>query len=345
MSIEFFSGANSGSGFYSLYEGFARDKGDFLYLIKGGPGCGKSGFMKKIAGAAEDRGLAVLRILCSGDPDSLDGVYIPAMKTGICDATAPHAGEPGIFGYDSYYVNLGEFCRRAGSELIPQYTRDYKLMYRSAYSYLAAAADIEKVPIHGLLGEKELNTVRIRARSAIIRRHSSGGSGKVRRYFISCIGRGGRSVLEGTVSELCKQIYLLDDALGLAKFYISEAAEAAVRRGEDIILCPSPMLPDTCEALIIPGSGLGFISSTLKINSPCCRHIHLDSIVPAERLAAHKPELRKRQSIISELTDTAVLYLKKAGEYHDLLEAEYKQYMDFAALDAYTDEFIKKLFG
>lgn len=39
-----FLGANSGNGFSSLYEGFCRGDGDFLRVIKGGPGCGKSTF-------------------------------------------------------------------------------------------------------------------------------------------------------------------------------------------------------------------------------------------------------------------------------------------------------------
>jgi nucleoside-triphosphatase THEP1 len=33
--------------------------GDFLWVIKGGPGCGKSEFMSRVAGAAESVGLEV----------------------------------------------------------------------------------------------------------------------------------------------------------------------------------------------------------------------------------------------------------------------------------------------
>ena len=40
--------------------------------------------------AAEKKGLEVEYILCSGDPDSLDGVYIPALRLGYADGTAPH---------------------------------------------------------------------------------------------------------------------------------------------------------------------------------------------------------------------------------------------------------------
>ena len=87
----YFLGANTAKGFFSVYEDFCKpDSGNFLYVIKGGPGCGKSSFMKAIGRAAEDAGLDVEYVLCSGDPDSLDAVVFPALNTAIVDGTAPH---------------------------------------------------------------------------------------------------------------------------------------------------------------------------------------------------------------------------------------------------------------
>ena len=68
-------GANSARGFHSLYEGFPPE-GAFLRVVKGGPGTGKSSFMRRIAEAAEAAGLGVEYIICSGDPDSLDAAFI-----------------------------------------------------------------------------------------------------------------------------------------------------------------------------------------------------------------------------------------------------------------------------
>ena len=74
MIQTYFLGANSRNGFYSLYEHFPPDKNAFLHILKSGPGTGKSGFLRRIGLAAEERGLDVHCVLCSGDPDSLDGV-------------------------------------------------------------------------------------------------------------------------------------------------------------------------------------------------------------------------------------------------------------------------------
>lgn len=54
--------------------------------------------MRHIGEAAEKEGLEVEYILCSGDPDSLDGVYIPALRLGYADGTAPHILDPACFG-------------------------------------------------------------------------------------------------------------------------------------------------------------------------------------------------------------------------------------------------------
>ncbi len=95
MSISYYLGANSYEGFYSLYDEFLfSDAIKRLYIIKGGAGCGKSSFMRKIAGNAEENGLKTELIICSGDTDSLDGVFIPELKLAYVDGTAPHAAVP-----------------------------------------------------------------------------------------------------------------------------------------------------------------------------------------------------------------------------------------------------------
>ena len=57
--MRYFLGANSEDGFASLYAGFAAAGDDRLHIIKGGPGTGKSGFMKRLGAAAEKAGLDV----------------------------------------------------------------------------------------------------------------------------------------------------------------------------------------------------------------------------------------------------------------------------------------------
>lgn len=89
--VTFFLGANSPSGFYSLYDQMLDpETANRIFLLKGGAGCGKSSLMRRAAAALEDVGESVEYICCSGDPDSLDAVIFPRLKAAIVDATAPH---------------------------------------------------------------------------------------------------------------------------------------------------------------------------------------------------------------------------------------------------------------
>lgn len=175
MSVSYFLGANSCQGFYSLYEEFCHAEGDYLHLIKAGPGGGKSGFMRRIAKAAEDRGLEVEYLICSGDPDSLDGIYIPKLHLGYLDATAPHITEPRYFGFDSCYVNLGRFCSASPDDKIREYTEKYHAMYKRAYAFLAAAGEVKRAEIPELISEKPL--IKLKTKPAVPFRGSWAPSG------------------------------------------------------------------------------------------------------------------------------------------------------------------------
>ena len=85
-----FLGANSARGFYSLYDQLLSGRFDDLLILKGGPGCGKSSFMRRVAEELCAAGHTPVYVHCSGDPDSLDGVIFPLLRTALVDGTAPH---------------------------------------------------------------------------------------------------------------------------------------------------------------------------------------------------------------------------------------------------------------
>ncbi len=91
--INYYAEGNTARGFYSLYDENLKDL-DKLFILKGGPGSGKSTLMKKIGSAFFEKGYDVEFLHCASDNDSIDGVRIPALKAGIVDGTAPHVIEP-----------------------------------------------------------------------------------------------------------------------------------------------------------------------------------------------------------------------------------------------------------
>ena len=103
--IQYFLGANSPSGFYSLYSELIQpETARAIYILKGGPGCGKSTLMRRVGRRMEEAGVATEYILCSGDPDSLDALVLPQLQVALVDGTAPHDTAP--LGHPAKKVNI-----------------------------------------------------------------------------------------------------------------------------------------------------------------------------------------------------------------------------------------------
>ena len=343
-TTHFFLGANSESGFYSLYNHFCSGPADLLHIIKGGPGTGKSTFMRRIGSAAEERGLDVDYILCSGDPESLDGVYIPALHTGWADGTAPHVLEPRIFGTAGDYTDLGRFCDTAlparCSDLIEALTVSYRRCYQNAYAYLAAAGSLRRRSFATLSPDME-RKLRKRARSKIKRELHSDISAPPVKRFISAVSCQGHYFTEQTLNALCERLCVLESHFGLEQLFFEEILRELVREQSNYILCPDPLCPDFIQAIILPNEKLCFIAahSPLTFTGPV-RTIHLDTYLPHGK--TNENELR--ENLIEQLMNAAYFQLRSAKKLHDDLEACYRPALNIDALTDYTDTVISKLF-
>ena len=321
MDTVFFLAANSGKGFYSLYDGFPERRGVFLSIIKGGPGTGKSGFMRRISAAAKQSGLDTEEIICSGDPDSLDALYIPALGRAWMDGTAPHVREPKVFAADAGYEDLGRFCAhplgKNDAALACEINRDYKAVYAQAYSLLAAAARTADCA-----REAPLSCTGAEKISELI--GEAGEPGFTKRRFLSAISCKGRIRLAGTLRELCRCTVMLSDE-GL-----EHAARIAEENGLSAFVCPQPLRPDRLDAVLLPGRSLAFVSRAWESES-------IESIEA-------EPEENEFAAMRDALLDHACALLAKAKGMHDELERVYRPYMDFPSLTAYTDSVIHILF-
>jgi hypothetical protein len=103
----FYAGGNTATGFYSLYESVLKGL-NRLFILKGGPGTGKSSLMKDIAERIVGQNLDVELLHCSSDNQSVDGLIIPSLGVGIVDGTSPHSIDPKYPGVVEEIINLGD---------------------------------------------------------------------------------------------------------------------------------------------------------------------------------------------------------------------------------------------
>ncbi|MCL2488959.1 MAG: hypothetical protein FWE80_09780 [Oscillospiraceae bacterium] len=91
--VTFFLGANTPAGFVE-FTGDLYDPHDGwrVYILKGGPGTGKSSLLRALWTRMAELGAEVELIRCSSDPQSLDAVRLPGIKVLVIDGTHPHVG-------------------------------------------------------------------------------------------------------------------------------------------------------------------------------------------------------------------------------------------------------------
>ncbi|HEY8449834.1 MAG TPA: ATPase, partial [Bacillota bacterium] len=80
-----FAGSNSAYGFYSFYEGLLDGDWRRVFIIKGGPGTGKSTLMRHIAEDLLASGYDIEFLHCSADNESIDGFLAPALGVVMVD--------------------------------------------------------------------------------------------------------------------------------------------------------------------------------------------------------------------------------------------------------------------
>lgn len=89
LKPHYFLGEATPSGFQTSFGSLMKQDGFFTYILKGGPGTGKSSLMKRLGAFFEAAGRAVEYYHCASDPDSLDAVVIPDAKAAVVDGTSP----------------------------------------------------------------------------------------------------------------------------------------------------------------------------------------------------------------------------------------------------------------
>ncbi len=314
-----FLGANSERGFYSLYGSFPPADVR-LHIIKGGPGCGKSGFMKKLAEAAEQAGEETERVLCSGDPDSLDGIWLKQKNEAWVDGTAPHAIEPRYFGIDSDYVNLGCFfsptmkpedCAR-GKELYSA----YRGKYNEAYGILSAAGKLRRCDNSPSNKDISGEISKLKEWMRDDPHTSKKTAPQEFHRFLSAVSCEGRISLLDDYIELCKQHFVLHGDTQSVSAILEKEKNELLCCGHDVICAHDPLCPDMLEAVIVPDRAVAMIA---------------------------EPEPCGLSEIGNALTDLACNLLREAKKLHDELELIYRPYMDFHALDVFTEREIRKL--
>ncbi len=329
--FSFFASANSGRGFTNYY----KDIFDGLkkhYIIKGGPGTGKSSLLKTVAKKAEDKGIKVERFHCSSDPDSLDGIIIKDLSVGITDGTAPHTTDPKYPGIADEIIDIGSCLNKK----ILNDSRDHIIntikkktgLYSDVYSYLEAALELDRIKQRRLSEVTDIVGLCYLARS-----------------FSNVIPfTNGKTILRLTEGNTIKGkytfhpyrttaniIYNIKDSIGIGYMFLNYIKN--MNQYNKLILSYDPLDSEKINMIYIPESKILFC-----INTDYGEEINLDEFVANEI----KDNIDVK---INDLLSEAYSLLSEIGNLHFSIEKAYTSAMDFAEKEERQNKLIKEIFS
>lgn len=350
---EYFLGGNTVNGFYSVYDSLTDPKsGDRLYIIKSGPGSGKSSFMKNIAAKAEEAGRKVEYVYCSGDPDSLDAIYIPSLKAAVVDGTSPHVIEPAFPAVSDTYIDLSgsyDFAKvQAVKSEVTDLFKNYKGHYKNAYEHLArfkslALAGEYQVSDHIPAIRKKAKTM-MRKYGVLPTEKKENVKGRCR--FISAFTFKGYVELSDQLQSYDRAV-ILSSACGLDSLFCAMVKDITQEEGVFSLSYLNPLMPEKIDHIALPDASLIFISkSALAGKTQVSGHsVNLDTLVDRARVKEIKflkKALKKPATLILE---SAKAELEMAKSLHDQLEKAYNPYVDFGSVYALSDKYYDKISG
>ncbi len=334
----FFAGANTGNGFDGRYAEIAdENKLERVYIIKGGPGCGKSTFMKKTAESAEENGFSAEYFLCGSDPDSLDCVVLDG-RIALLDGTPPHPKEMMYPGASSEIIDLTGFWNTKVLEQnrkeIVELTERKRNAYSSAYRYIKAAEAVEKD--RRTLSEKIYNEDK--ARKYILNfirgnKITKDNDYSPKEYYSHALTMRGAFFTDNCKDE---RIIPVEDRAGLGPLFMEtlrlELEEKRISHTVSILpICR------TVNSVSLDRYGICFVVSYRDSSE---RKINTSRFILEGKEKSLKGEMRLAGKCEKECLETALVKLAEAAEAHFALEEIYKSAMDFDRLEKYRNEVI-----
>lgn len=344
----YFLGGASPNGFKTRFGSQIADTNYYTYIIKGGPGTGKSSLMKKLADAFPDEEKDIY--CCSADPDSLDSVVFKKSKVIFVDGTAPHVFDAEHPGAVQTILNLGEYWDmsqlRAHKNEIINTSKDYLQYHLRCKRFIAAMSAVTADTIHitsSALNLDKLDGFISRLSKKLLPKTEECCLGKTEFKQMSAVTPKGYVTF---IPDGC-EIYLLNDPYySGSDIFLRKFAEIITQKGIDVIVSECTLHNSNFfEHIYIPELNLVFISAN-PINNVVVsgkKIINFARFYDKNTLCEKKARLKFNKKAAEDLMDEAVECLVNAKNVHDKLEQYYISATDFDGVNRLIYKLISQI--
>lgn len=347
-----FPGGNTSQGFYSFYQYIiSRDDANRIFILKGGPGAGKSDFMKKIAREMIRIGFNIELHYCSSDRDSLDALVIEDLKVALLDGTSPHIVDPEHPGAVDEIINLGDFWNTRALERhkkdIIIHSKHKNEHFIRAYRMLAAAKlvmdDTEEKYKYCMDYAKVNFAAKEWADEIFDPLPIASMPGKERHLFASAYTPAGFIDYSYTLVTTAKKLYHIQGHPGTGKTYLlKKLTRDAVEKGLKVECFHSPLKPNKIHTIVFKELGVT-ISCNDGARDKAVKSVNFNSFLDKEKLKENKVLIKRNGELYGKLIAEAISAIYDAKKTHDLLEEYYIDNMDFKAVDRLRDAIIGRI--
>lgn len=264
----YFVTANTSSGFVSFFDNVIRQS-ERVYIIKGGPGSGKSTFMKRIGDDLLSVGMSVDFIYSPDDKNSIEGIYVNDIKVSIINGTYPHAIDPVYPGAIERILDFGNFWdidylrlhKSAIKQLIDEINKEYQTFFEHMNKAKLIHDRWEKEYLLGMDFAKADNIARDII-SEIIKR-PSGKTPETTHRFAGAMTPQGQVSFYRELTENIGRRYVMKGRPGTGKSTLTnKIASAALENGYDVEYYHCSFDPQSIDMIKIPELDFALLDGT-----------------------------------------------------------------------------------
>jgi len=338
--------SNTGEGFRTFIPDLLEDV-DRVFIIKGVPGSGKATLIRDLGEKAAESGLDIEYWISALDPQSPEGLYIPALGTAVVNGSLLPGSPASYPAAPGYVLNLDRFLTdwpAEEGEEVKELFKEIEQKQAAAQKYLQEAQGLKRqmaeLSCSGIKGRQYTRLVKeITAR--ILQR-----SGGEKHYFAAALTPEGLISYIDQLSEEYPQRYLFKGCVLIQSSIIGEIAREIKKSGYGVEFYHSGLEPGRILMVMVRELQLVLLAADeVRIRQrPGDVVINLRDWLGEEQRQEEGEDLYALYESYTELLNKTAREMKSLLQKLNEIGKRYAPRMDFAGLEQLKNEIMKEIF-